>query len=174
VPARNEILAAARALLEEEGTQALTMRRLAHRLGIQAPSLYKHVRGKAELERAVAEAAVGELGRALAEAGSAGEAAAAYRRWALACPRAYPLAAALRHRTADLPCFHGDRPHGLATVALAHGLVELELAGTAPREELDAAWALALAALGAPPEPAALRAAEPAAGRAVFASYRVD
>ncbi|HYN16918.1 MAG TPA: TetR family transcriptional regulator, partial [Actinomycetes bacterium] len=33
-----EVVAAARRLLEEEGAAALTMRRLAERLGIQAPS----------------------------------------------------------------------------------------------------------------------------------------
>ncbi len=42
-PRAQEIVAEARELLEEEGAEALTMRRLAERLGIRAPSLYKHL-----------------------------------------------------------------------------------------------------------------------------------
>ena len=48
-----EAVAAGRRLLEEEGTAALTMRRLAERLGIRAPSLYKHLPDKAALEAAI-------------------------------------------------------------------------------------------------------------------------
>ena len=46
-------MAAGRRLLEEEGPEALTMRRLAERLGIRAPSLYKHLPDKAALEAAI-------------------------------------------------------------------------------------------------------------------------
>jgi len=46
-------VAAGRRLLEEEGPEALTMRRLAERLGIRAPSLYKHLPDKAALEAAI-------------------------------------------------------------------------------------------------------------------------
>jgi len=45
-----EIVGVAREILESEGPQALTMRHLADRLGIRAPSLYKHFRHKAALE----------------------------------------------------------------------------------------------------------------------------
>jgi AcrR family transcriptional regulator len=48
-----EVVAAGRRLLEEEGAEALTMRRLAERLGIRAPSLYKHLPDKAALEAAI-------------------------------------------------------------------------------------------------------------------------
>jgi AcrR family transcriptional regulator len=47
------MVAAGRRLLEEEGPEALTMRRLAERLGIRAPSLYKHLPDKAALEAAI-------------------------------------------------------------------------------------------------------------------------
>jgi AcrR family transcriptional regulator len=40
-------------LLDEHGIDALTMRRLAARLGIEAPSLYKHLPDKAAVEAAV-------------------------------------------------------------------------------------------------------------------------
>jgi AcrR family transcriptional regulator len=42
-PRAREIVAAARAILEEGGPEALSMRAIAERLGIRAPSLYKHV-----------------------------------------------------------------------------------------------------------------------------------
>ena len=56
-----EIVAAARALLDEEGADALTMRRVAERLGIRAPSLYKHLSGKEALEAAVISGGFVEL-----------------------------------------------------------------------------------------------------------------
>lgn len=49
----SEVVAAGRRLLEEEGVEALTMRRLADRCGIRAPSLYKHLPDKAALEAAI-------------------------------------------------------------------------------------------------------------------------
>jgi AcrR family transcriptional regulator len=49
-PRLAQIVDAAEDLLEEQGPDGLTMRTLAARLGIQAPSLYKHVAGKDELE----------------------------------------------------------------------------------------------------------------------------
>jgi AcrR family transcriptional regulator len=52
-PRARQIVAAARKLLESEGPDALTMRRLGERLGIRAPSLYKHLPNKAALEVAL-------------------------------------------------------------------------------------------------------------------------
>ena len=46
---REEIIKEARALLEQEGPGALSMRRLADRLGVAPNALYYHVRGKADL-----------------------------------------------------------------------------------------------------------------------------
>jgi TetR/AcrR family transcriptional regulator, tetracycline repressor protein len=46
---REEIIKEALALLEEHGPAALSMRRLAQRLGIAPNALYTHVRGKADL-----------------------------------------------------------------------------------------------------------------------------
>lgn len=113
-----ELVAAGRQLLEEEGPEALTMRRLADRVGIRAPSLYKHLPDKAALEAAIIatgleeaaatfERAVGSGngtatdagdragGVASAVAGNGGGAlpalAAAYRRFALEHPHLYRL-----------------------------------------------------------------------------------
>ena len=65
-----EVVAEGRRLLEEEGAGALTMRRLAERLGIQAPSLYKHLPDKAALEAAI-------IATGMEEAATAFEAAVA-------------------------------------------------------------------------------------------------
>ena len=46
---REEIIKEALALLEQQGAGALSMRRLADRLGVAPNALYTHVRGKAEL-----------------------------------------------------------------------------------------------------------------------------
>src|SRR5215218_9320769 len=46
---REEIIKEALALLEEHGPGALSMRRLADRLGVAPNALYYHVRGKADL-----------------------------------------------------------------------------------------------------------------------------
>src|SRR3954452_9947246 len=52
-PRAREIVAAALGLVEEEGVGGLSMRRLAERLGIRAPSIYKHLPDKDALEAAV-------------------------------------------------------------------------------------------------------------------------
>jgi TetR/AcrR family tetracycline transcriptional repressor len=55
---RDEIVDAALSLLDETGLDGLTLRALAERLGIQAPTLYWHVRNKAHLLDLMAEAIV--------------------------------------------------------------------------------------------------------------------
>ena len=109
-------MAAGRRLLEEEGPEALTMRRLAERVGIRAPSLYKHLPDKAALEAAIIatgfEEAAATFEQAVEGAGEGpgdgrGEGpgewqpagrgnalvalAAAYRRFALEHPHLYRL-----------------------------------------------------------------------------------
>ncbi|AEW99190.1 TetR/AcrR family transcriptional regulator [Streptantibioticus cattleyicolor] len=55
------IVSAAVALADAEGLGALSMRRIAERLGFTAMSLYRHVPGKAELIDLMRDAVVGEL-----------------------------------------------------------------------------------------------------------------
>ena len=91
------IVAAAGELLDEEGRDALTMRRLAERTGLKASSLYRHLPGKGAIEAAL-------IGQALEDAADAFEAATAarpsdplaaigraYRAFALAWPHRYRL-----------------------------------------------------------------------------------
>jgi AcrR family transcriptional regulator len=152
---REQIVREARALLEREGPSGLSMRRLAERLDIRAPSLYKHLPGKADVEAAIIADGLRELGAQLAAAGpELGALAGAYRAFALAHPHLYTLmtdgplrrdllpegieqeiAAPLR---AALP----DEAAARAAWAAAHGLAALELAGRfPPGADLDAAWA---------------------------------
>jgi AcrR family transcriptional regulator len=53
---RERIVDAASALVDKEGLDALSMRRLATELGVQGPSLYNHFGTKAEIVDAVADA----------------------------------------------------------------------------------------------------------------------
>jgi AcrR family transcriptional regulator len=153
-----EIVAAARELLDEHGAEALTMRRLAERLGIRAPSLYKHLPDKAALEVAVITTGLEDLAAALEEAGQAAAEpivalAAAYRAFALAHPHLYllmtnrplpreRLPAGVEDRAAaPVLAATGSQARARALWAFAHGMVVLELAGRfPPGADLDAAW----------------------------------
>ena len=73
-PRALQIIGAARGLLEAVGPDGLTMRRLADELGIRAPSLYKHVSGKPDLELGLVELAMEESGETLHRAVARGSA----------------------------------------------------------------------------------------------------
>jgi AcrR family transcriptional regulator len=62
------VVAGAAALADEVGLAHVTMGLLAERLGVRAPSLYKHVDGQADLNRRIATLALTELGDALRDA----------------------------------------------------------------------------------------------------------
>jgi AcrR family transcriptional regulator len=94
---RERVCREALTLVDEEGLEALSMRRLGTRLGVEAMSLYKHVRDKADLLDALHAAVLGDLGaevRAHAEADwrdlLAGL-ARALRKLLLAHPKVVPL-----------------------------------------------------------------------------------
>jgi AcrR family transcriptional regulator len=165
-PRAREIVAAARELLEESGPSVLTMRTIADRLGIKAPSLYKHFPDKHAVEVELTAQMLEESAEALEAAagessGSLDALARAYRTYALAHPHLYCLAterplprtalpAGLEDRAA-LPLLRacgGDRDLARATWAFAHGMVVLEIHGRFPADaDLDAAWKRGLKAL---------------------------
>jgi AcrR family transcriptional regulator len=167
-PRHRQIVATARELLETEGQSALTMRALAERLGIRAPSLYKHIPDKEALQHALIEVAFEELGDAFEHAQAAtGDLlpamAHAYRRFALAHPHLYRLMTehpldrsrirpGVEERAARLSIasFGGDEDTARALWAFAHGMVILELNNRFPaRAELDLAWAKGVRAFAA-------------------------
>jgi AcrR family transcriptional regulator len=152
-----EIVSVARDLLEDEGLDALTLRALAARLGIRAPSLYKHVPSKAVLEAALIERGLAESGTALhAALGDEDPLAAvfhAYRAYGKANPNLYRLATTgplardlLAEGLEDWsgePFFTvvGEPYRAQALWAYAHGMVILEIDGRFPAGgDLDRTW----------------------------------
>ncbi len=88
----DKIVAAGRDLLEAGGRQGLTMQKVAERVGVRAPSLYKHVGNRAALLSAVAEATVDDLASRLESTdGSLEELLRRYRRFAGARPEGFRL-----------------------------------------------------------------------------------
>jgi TetR/AcrR family tetracycline transcriptional repressor len=59
---RASVIEAARDLLDDQGIEAFSMSRLGDRLGVTAMALYRHVADRADLERAVAELVLADLG----------------------------------------------------------------------------------------------------------------
>jgi AcrR family transcriptional regulator len=165
-----EIVSAARQVLEAGGRDALTMRRVADELGIQAPSLYKHFASKAELELALLTDALVEIGEASHKAVRLGgdepalEALlATYRRYSLAHPHLYRLATAGPLAREGLPpgleewagnpwyVVTGDPILAQALWSFAHGMVILELDGRyPPGSDLDTTWAAGVRAFEGP------------------------
>ena len=85
------IVRAARDLLEADGLDGLTMQAVAKRVGVQAPSLYKHVRDRQELIRLVAEDALRELVDGMRPGATAVEMMTGLRLFARGRPAAFQL-----------------------------------------------------------------------------------
>lgn len=157
-PARTSIeaiIAAGRRALAEDGLEGLTMQRVAHEVGVRAPSLYKHVRNRAELVRLVIEDVLRDLDAALEDAATSGQPrddlralARAFRRFAHANPNAYGLlfsrvpeefapdsrlvetaSAPIMRTAASLAGPERALPAARTITAWATGFVRMELAG---------------------------------------------
>jgi AcrR family transcriptional regulator len=167
-PRAAEIVDAARNILEKEGRDGLTMRRLGDELGIRAPSIYKHFTDKSAVESALIEDALAEIGTALHAAlarpgrhRAVARLLATYRAFAVAHPNLYRLAtagpldrAALAPGLEDwagAPFFlaTGDAHRAQALWAFAHGMVILEIDERfVPGSDLDRTWKAGAAAFG--------------------------
>jgi AcrR family transcriptional regulator len=150
------VVAAAAALTDADGPQALTLARLAGELGVRAPSLYAHIGGLEDLRRRLAAHGARELTGELqaAVAGRAGgdalrALADAYRDYARRHPGTYAAvqrppdpdeleAGAVAERLVDvvLAVLRGyalegeDAIHGARIVrATLHGFIALETSG---------------------------------------------
>jgi len=161
-----EAVAVARGILEGEGADALSMRRLADEIGIRAPSLYKHFSSKADLELLLIEDALFDVGeathRALHDPGPYTpllHLLVTYRTFSMSHPNLYRLATSgplVRQRLpegledwAGNPWFvvTGDASLAQALWSVAHGMVILELDGRyPPGSDLDATWRAAAVA----------------------------
>jgi AcrR family transcriptional regulator len=154
-----EIVDVALELLEEEGPDGMSMRRLGERLGIRAPSIYKHLPDKQALEAAIISVGFERQADAFEAAVAAADdplaaIARVYRRFALDHPHLYRLmterelrrellAPGVEERAA-LPVYEAvgrDRDLARAAWAFAHGMTILELDHRFPPDaDLDEAW----------------------------------
>jgi len=107
------VLDGARALLEERGPEGVTMRELARRLGVQAPSLYFHVESRDDVLLLLTRAGLEELGDQLEAAAVGGGGGArlhrladAYAGFAAGNPRLFALVFG--------PCPAGQAPDPMA------------------------------------------------------------
>ena len=170
---RRQLVEVARRILESQGPDGLTMRALAAGMGMQAPSLYKHVVDKDELTALLIAEAFRDWGQMMDGAMAALPARAtrtkrlralakAYRTWAVAHPHLYRLATGGELQRELLPegleawaaepvvTAAGGEHRARATWAFAHGMTILELDGRfPPGADLDAAWEAGINRLGA-------------------------
>ena len=153
-----QLVAAARHLLETEGVEAVTIRRLGAALGMRGPSLYKHVPNKAAIEAAVAIEGLTELSEVVRGVPATfTDVSRAYRTWALAHPHLYRLLnkhpldrsrvpRELEDRAAEplIVATGGDLDLARAAWATINGLIDLELARRFPADtDVDAVYSAA-------------------------------
>jgi AcrR family transcriptional regulator len=167
-PRAREIVAAARELLEAEGVDRLAMRSLGERLGMKAPSLYKHFASKEALEATLISIGFEEQAEAFQAAlenspEPLAAMGAAYRTYAKRNPQLYrlmydrPLNRSLlvagTEEAAAAPSFQavgGDEELARAAWAFAHGMTIFELNDRFMEgSDLDAAWRYGIDALQA-------------------------
>jgi AcrR family transcriptional regulator len=153
-----EIVATGRQVLEEGGSDAMSMHRIAELLGIRTPSLYKHVASKRAIEvMLIVEGMWEQATQANLAIDAAPDAftalAESSRRWALANPGLFALltcgplpvdpavAIAEGHRADVLTRVFGDRTDAARWyLVAAYGLASLELNGRTDGWDVDAMW----------------------------------
>jgi AcrR family transcriptional regulator len=144
------VVAAGAALADEVGFTGLTMSRLAERVGVRTPSLYKHIAGQDDLNRRIAALALAEAADAIGVAiqGRAGRdalgaAAYALRDFVLAHPGRYaatigrtptgpddPIAVAARRGLRGYHIAPEDMTHALRALrSVFHGFATLQATG---------------------------------------------
>lgn len=159
----DEIIDAAARILERDGREGLTMRAIAAELGIRAPSLYKHIANKRQVEVTLMAEALQQQAELFEKVVANSDdpvpgIGAAYRSWALQHPHLYALMNDQPLPRSELPegleeraviplldAVGGDMDRARAAWAFAHGMVTLELADRFPDDaDLAAAWDIGL------------------------------
>ncbi len=165
-PRAREIVMVARRLLEEEGPDSFSMRRLADRLGVRTPVIYKYFASKNAIIAALISVGFEEQAALFEDALAAADhpltaMAAIYRAYGRDHPNLYRimydqdldrslLLAGSEERAviAAVRAAGGDRDLARAAWAFAHGMTVLELNGRFPSDaNLDAAWSRGMSAL---------------------------
>ena len=165
-PRAREIVTVARQLLEEEGLDSFSMRRLADRLGVRAPVIYKYFASKSALVAALISVGFQEQAALFEAALTSSDhpltaMAGIYRAYGRDNPNLYrlmydrglerPLLLPGSEERAVIPAVRaagGDRDLARAAWAFAHGMTILELNNRFPRDaDLDAAWRRGMASL---------------------------
>ncbi len=167
-PRAFQIAVTARDLIDAEGVDSLSMRGLADRVGMRAPSIYKHFENKDALEAAVISIVFDEVAIVVEGIGQDSAPpllalAHANREYARSHPHLYRLVTerplnrpalveGIEQRAA-LPMIQAareDRDLARAIWAFTHGMIILELNSRFPADaDLDAAWRSGIEALTA-------------------------
>lgn len=126
------VVAAAAALADAEGLEAVTLARVAGALNVRTPSLYSHVRGLDDVRRRLARRGARGLADAMQEAAAGragrdalGAVAAAYRAYARAHPGCYLALQRAADLTGDPDAERAVRV--VAAVLGGYGVPEAEL-----------------------------------------------
>ena len=165
-PRAREMVIAARQLLEDEGLDSFSMRRLAERLGVRAPVIYKYFASKSALMAALISVGFEEQAEFFEAALTSSDRpltamAAIYRVYGRDNPNLYRLmydrdldrsllvpGSEERAVLAALRAAGGDRDLARAAWAFAHGMTILELNSRFPSDaDLDAAWSRGMTSL---------------------------
>lgn len=150
-----DIVVAAKGIVERNGHEALSMRNLALLLGVKAPSLYEYVRNRDEIIALVQAAGLEQFGREFSSTGdTVREKVMFYRNWARSNPNLYPvifqrflfrdlLPAGLEESVLwqVIEAVGGSHLQARLVWAQLHGLVDLELHDRLPKDaDLEATW----------------------------------
>ena len=131
---REDVLVAAEALVDRDGTNALTMSALAADLGLRTPSLYNHVDSLEALRGEIQNRAMAELGSrcrsaAMGKVGEPGLRALArtLRKFAATHPGRYELAMRAAYDKDAFDAASADAISALAAIVSSFGVRELAI-----------------------------------------------
>jgi AcrR family transcriptional regulator len=144
---REEILDAARTLIEDSGEQAVSLRSVARQVGIAAPSIYAHFPDREAIVSALVDEAFDELSAVVTSATDAASgpvaklraACAAYMDFAMRRPNRYQLAFASRESNA-IPRDSATRAFALLVNAVAACIEAGMSTSTNPFADATAIW----------------------------------
>lgn len=156
-PRAQQIVREARTMLEEMGWEAVAMRPLAERLGVRAPSIYKHFRSREQIKSVLVAIGLQKIGEALHDSlrndGTVSGLLKAYRSVSIRCPNLYRLCTVGDLERDLLPpglemwagapfyTVTQDEVEAQALWSFAHGTMILELDGRyPPSSDIERIW----------------------------------